>query len=235
VTRDNAQGRIDYAMSPKNIFFGSYIWNRDVIDRTDLDTFYTTVPPYANDNHSKFLSVGWRWSPTARLTNELRGGFNLAPGVFATSFDRPAFYVAGGIFNIPAEFSFADQGRNTNTYAWQDNANYVRGNHSISFGYQQQNIRVESFDNNGGISPIYTLGFAPSNPNGLDIPGASSDDIATANNLLATLAGIVGAYEQTSMSPAALQVLFRGLPTRATLNSIRFPATLPTSGRRAAR
>ena len=29
-TRDNAQGRIDYALSPKNVFFGSYIWNRQI-------------------------------------------------------------------------------------------------------------------------------------------------------------------------------------------------------------
>ena len=207
-TRDNAQGRIDYALSPKNVFFGTYVWNRQIVDRTDLDVFYTTVPPYFNDNHAKLLSTGWRWNPTARLTNELRGGFNFAPGVFAVSFPRPAFYLAGGvnpvtpgIFDFPAEFDFAPQGRATNTYSIQDNASYVRGNHTITFGYQQQNVRVRSFDNNGGISPIYALGFGPSNPNGLGsipgIPDASANDVATANSLLSTLAGIISGYQQT--------------------------------------
>ena len=200
-TRDNAQGRIDYALSPKNVFFGTYIWNRNIVDRSGDDTFYTQVPPTLNDASAKLLSAGWRWNPTARLTNELRGGFNLSPVPFNVSTPRPAFYVASSAFDIPGQFAFAPQGRNTNTYALQDNANYILGNHTISFGYQQQNIRVKSYDNNGGISPLYTLGFGPSNPNGLSaIPGlsdASANDVGTANNLLATLAGIIASYQQT--------------------------------------
>ena len=102
---------------------------------------------------------------------------------------------------LPGQFAFAPQGRNTNTYSIQDNASYVRGNHTISFGYQQQNIRVKSYDNNGGISPIFNLAFGPSNANGLSaipgLPDASANDVNTANNLLSTLAGIIGAYQQT--------------------------------------
>ncbi|HKW99065.1 MAG TPA: TonB-dependent receptor [Bryobacteraceae bacterium] len=200
-TRDNAQGRGDYILSPKNVFFGTYVWNRQIVDRSDLDTFYTKTPPYFNDNYAKLLSAGWRWNPTANLTNELRGGFNLSPGIFDVSFPRPAFYLSGGAFDIPAQNAFANQGRYTDTYSLQDNANLVRGNHTLSFGYQQQNVRVRSFDNNGGISPIYTLGFSANNPNGLSaIPGladASANDVASANTLLATLAGIVSGYQQT--------------------------------------
>jgi hypothetical protein len=54
-TRDNAQGRIDYALSPKNVFFGTYIWNRDLVDRLGDDTFYTKVPPSFNDESAKLL------------------------------------------------------------------------------------------------------------------------------------------------------------------------------------
>jgi hypothetical protein len=32
-TRDNVLGRIDYALSPKNVFFATYTWNRDLVDR----------------------------------------------------------------------------------------------------------------------------------------------------------------------------------------------------------
>ncbi len=197
-TRDNAQGRIDYVMSPKNIFFGTYIWNRDLVDRPDVDIFYSKAPPITNNNSGKFLSVGWRWTPTPRLTNELRGGFNRTPGLFDVSYGVLPFYISNSLFNAPAEGAFAPQGRYTNTYAVQDNANLILGKHNLSFGYQQQNIRIESFNNNGGIGPIYTLGFGPSNPNGLtDIPGATSDDINSANTLLATLGGVVSGYQQT--------------------------------------
>ncbi len=199
-TRDNAQGRIDYAMSPKNIFFGTYIWNRDLVDRVGDDTFYTHVPPSFNDESAKLLSAGWRWNPTSRLTNELRGGFNRSPVPFGVSTPRPDFYLVSGIFDIPGQAAFAPQGRTTNTYSLQDNASYVRGNHTITFGYQQQNIRVKSYDNNNGISPIYFLGFGASNPNGLGaipgLPDASANDVNTANNLLSTLAGIISGYQQ---------------------------------------
>jgi hypothetical protein len=148
------------------------------------------------------LSTGWRWNPTANLTNELRGGFNRAPVPFEVSTPIPSFYLVSNIFDIPGQFAFSPQGRNTNTYVLQDNASYLRGNHTITFGYQQQNIRVKSYDTNGGaLAPIYTLAFGPSNASGLTaipgLPDASANDVNTANNLLSTLAGIIGSYQQT--------------------------------------
>ena len=201
-TRDNVLGRIDYALSPKNVFFATYTWNRDLVDRTGDDAFYTTVPPSYNDEEGKLFSVGWRWNPTSRLTNELRGGFNLSPVPFDVSTPIPPAYLQSALIDFPGEFGFAPQGRFTNTYVLQDNASWIRGNHTVSFGYQQQNIRVKSYDNNGGVlAPIYTLGFGPSNPNGLStvpgLPDASANDVATANNLLTTLAGIISGYSQT--------------------------------------
>jgi hypothetical protein len=70
-----------------------YIWNRDLVDRLGDDTFYTHVPPSFNDESAKLLSTGWRWNPTANLTNELRGGFNRSPVPFNVSTPRPAFYL----------------------------------------------------------------------------------------------------------------------------------------------
>ena len=201
-TRDNVLGRLDYALSPKHVFFATYTFNRDLVDREGDDAFYTTKPPSFNDAGGKLFSVGWRWSPTARLTNELRGGFNLSPVPFDVSTPTPPAYLQSALIDFPGEFAFASQGRFTNTYALQDNASWVRGNHTVSFGYQQQNIRVRSYDNNGGaLAPIYTLGFGASNPNGLTtipgLPNATANDVNTANNLLATLAGIISGYQQT--------------------------------------
>ena len=203
-TRDNILGRIDYALSPKNVFFSTYTWNRWVVDRaTDGDdAYFTTIPPTFNDNNSRLLSVGWRWNPLPNLTNELRGGFNLAPAPFGVRTPVPPAYLNSPIIDFPGEFAFAPQGRFTDTYALQDNASWIHGSHTVTFGYQQQNIRVKSYDNNGGVlAPIYNLGFSASNPNGLNtipgLPNANANDVATANDLLATLAGIISQTQQT--------------------------------------
>lgn len=201
-TRDNILGRLDYALSPKNVFFATYTWNRNLVDRTGDDAFYTSVPPTYNDAEAKLFSIGWRWNPLPNLTNELRGGFNLAPVPFDVRTPVPPAYVNSPLVDFPGEFGFAPQGRFTNTYAWQDNASWIHGNHTMTFGYQQQDIRVKEYDNNGYIqAPFYNLGFSTSNPNGLTtipgLPNASSNDVNTANNLLASLAGIVSETEQT--------------------------------------
>jgi hypothetical protein len=205
VTRDNVTGKLDYYLSPRHVFSGSYLWNREIVDRPDAGTFYTTTPPVFNDDRARFMSVGWRWSPTATLTNELRGGFNLAPGTFQTRQSDPAFFVLGSslLFTSPVNET-RPEGRTTNTYAIQDNANWVKGRHSLSFGFQANLWRTDLYGYLGSGSsstiPSYTIGYATSSPYGFnvgDIPGASATDISTANQLLASLAGILNGGQQT--------------------------------------
>src|SRR5258708_4759174 len=74
--RDSIIGKMDYNLSPKHVFSGTYRWNRDNVDRPDQGSFFTVVPPPSNQNKAKLFSASWRWTPTATLTNELRGGFN---------------------------------------------------------------------------------------------------------------------------------------------------------------
>jgi len=208
--RDNATGRVDYYLSQKHIFAGSYIFNRDTVDRPDIGNFYTVAPPVTNDNHSKFLSASWRWTPTARLTNEVRGGFNIAPGFFNVSGKPPANFVspnAGSatffdldslIFTPPVN-TFLPQGRATNTYSFQDNATYTRGRHTISFGYQSQWVHIAPYDF-GGTVPTLGIGLSSNSKYGFgvgDIPGANPTDTNTGNDLLAALAGLVAEDTQT--------------------------------------
>ncbi|HLN02021.1 MAG TPA: TonB-dependent receptor [Bryobacteraceae bacterium] len=203
--RDNATGRIDYYLSQKHILAGSYIFNRDDVDRPTIGSFYTTIPPVTNANHSKFLSASWRWTPTPTLTNELRGGFNIAPGSFDAKL--PPYVIDNGPFSLtgldPLIFSspvntFQPQGRATNTYSLQDNATWTRGRHVISFGYQSQWIGITPYDYNGVI-PIYGVGESSNSPYGFapgSIPGANATFTNTANDLLAALAGLVTQDQQ---------------------------------------
>src|SRR5262249_32032573 len=104
----------------------------------------------------------------------------------------------GLIFNNPIN-TFRAQGRYTNTYNLADNASWVHQKHNISFGFQFQHEATEPY-NDVGITPTYTLGMSSANPNTLQVsqlPGASTTDVASANNLLANLAGYVSAYTQT--------------------------------------
>jgi hypothetical protein len=193
--RDNVTFRMDYDFSPKHVFTGTYAWNRDTVDNTVND--FSAIPQTTNPNHSNFLSLGWRWTPSGSLTNELRGGFNLAPGDFLTSQKFGPYIVTGMAFNDPVSESLP-QGRATNTYSISDNAAWQKGHHYIQFGGTYQKITVHAYDDSG-IIPTYNLFMGEGQPalTQADLPGISAQDLANANTLLATLGGYVDSYSQT--------------------------------------
>ncbi len=222
-TRDNVTGRADYYLSLKHILSGSYIWNRDTVDRPDLGNFYTATPPVSNADHAHFLSGSWRWTPTPRLTNELRGGFNIAPGFFEVAGKLPAYLIDNTPFSnlSPLLFTspvntFLPQGRATNTYSLQDNASYTHGRHNLSFGYQSQWVRVSPYQF-GGIVPTYGLSISSNSPYGFnvgDIPGASATDTNTANLLLAQLGGLISDDQQVFNVTSRNSGFVSGAPNR---------------------
>jgi len=204
-SQDHLTTRVDYNLSPKNTFSGTYIWNNDILDRPDVSNDFSLAPKVINDDTTKLLSAGWRWNPTSTFTNELRGGYNIAPVIFLSSedFGDSIIEIAGGannrLFGNPLNV-FRTQGRNTKTYNFLDNASYIRGRHTFQFGFQLQKISVEPF-NEAGITPTFTLGMGNGNLGGgltnAQLPGASATDVTAANNLLASLAGFVSNSSQT--------------------------------------
>ena len=196
-TRDNVTGKIDYNISTKNAVSGSYLWNRDNSYRPDLENDYSLIPKAYNPTHANFVALSWRYTPTARLTNEVRAGFNLTYGYFLTSQQFGSYYLTGLAFSDPVN-EFQPQGRNTNTFSLSDDAAYQRGRHYIQFGFHGQNVRVRSYDASGVI-PSYGLmmGSGQAALTRRDLPGISSADLANANTLLATLGGYVDSYSQT--------------------------------------
>lgn len=196
-TRDNVLGKMDYVLSSKHSFAGTFTWNRDIVDRPDLMNNFETVPVVTNSGATKLLSVTHRWSASPSLTNELRGGFNLAPAPFLTSQEFGSAIIAPTLISNPVN-TFRAQGRYTNTYTIQDNATWVKGKHTFQFGYHSQYIRVRSF-NDAGITATYNIGISASNPINIDaaLPGISAADRATANALLSLHAGFIGSSNQT--------------------------------------
>jgi hypothetical protein len=211
--RDSVTANFDYIPGSRHTLRGTFVWNRDVVDRPDLDNTFNLVPAVYNDNNSKLISGVWRWSIKPTLSNELRGGVFLAPGVFAVNQAYPKFLLGSYtetnvIGNIPAntplfidnpQNTFLAQGRTTNTYNFQDNASWVKGPHTISFGAQVQLVRATPF-NDAAIVPFYNIGLPTSNNTGFttgELPGISAGDLNTANTLYAFLAGSVNDYSQT--------------------------------------
>lgn len=195
-TRDNITAKLDYNLSVKNSLSLTLIYNRDILDRPDEDATFDTVPNVTNDDVTRLFSVGWRYNPTSSLTNEARFGFNLAPALFVSQPTGYPFFVSGTSYTNPVN-SFLSQGRFTDTYNWSDKANWVHGNHTLSFGFTAQEVTIRAF-NYASILPTYSLGFGTGNQ-GLvasQLPGISSSDLSSANTLLATMAGYLNTDSQ---------------------------------------
>ena len=222
-TRDNYGTRVDYEVNNHNTISTTWSWNRDNLDRPDLDGFFFRnigfggfgpVPAFHNAGSTKFLSTAWRFSPSANWTNEVRFGFNISPGYFINNSPRPAgTFTPNGYtlaFTDPIN-ELPPSGRDTHTWAAQDNANWVHGNHVVKFGTQFQRVTIYTTSNGGlgtcgagnitVIDPSFCLGFSSSNPFGLapsDFTGGRirNTDLGNAGTLLATFAGVLSEENQ---------------------------------------
>ena len=196
-TRDNVTGKIDYNLSTRHALSGTFAWNRDNSDRPDAENDFSVIPKVTNPTHSALTALSWRWTPSANLTNEVRGGFNLTYGFFLTSQQFGSGLLTGMLFSDPVN-EFLPQGRRTNTYNLSDDAAWQNGRHFIQFGYWMQHVRVASYDASGTV-PTYGLAMGTGQPalSPRDLPGINTDDLNNANALLATLGGYVDNYSQT--------------------------------------
>ena len=218
-TQDNYGLRVDYNLNSKNTFTGTYSWNRQVVDRPDIDQSFDLIPLVQNNDHINFLSTAWRWSPTPTFTNEVRFGFDLAPAFFSTSQNfSSGFLVSGTAFTNP-DPDFLPQGRNTHTWDWLDNATWSKGSHLLKFGTQIQRITI--FDTDSfGIYPTYALGFSSSNPygpQGSDFPGPANSSISqsalsNAASLLATATGVLSDVSQSAYATSQTSGYVPGAP-----------------------
>ena len=197
--RDNATGKLDYYITPKNSVTATYSWNRDRLDRPDVGIAYNTTPVFQNNDARNLLAVAWRTNPGPNWTNEVRAGMNNAPATFGyTGGALPSYFIGGTIYNTPdpaAASSTLAQGRNTRTYSIQDNATWTHGRHTLKYGAFYQGVYVRTYDYTG-TTPFYNVGINSTNQStnllpSSYLPGASPLDVNIANSLLASLAGIL--------------------------------------------
>ncbi len=203
-TRDNGDRdawttRGDWNVTSRDAVSVTYKYTEEINDRPDIGAAFYEETPVKSLGHTNFLSAGWRTSPGPRWTNEARFGFNLSPGAFVNE-TQPDDYLLTGLLYTNPVINFAPQGRFTDTFNYRDHALAQIGRHSLQFGFDAQQIRVESYDN-FGVVPTMSIGIAAQSLyqlSGALFPGGiSSGDLGTAHSLLASLGGIISQADQS--------------------------------------
>lgn len=197
--------RLDWDINSKNTINAVYNIARETLDRPDFGDSNGFVGPQATQNSPvDFYVAAWRYTPTTKFTNEVRGGYTKAFPSFPESQARQPFLLTtgtgalAGLVTSP-ESSYLFQGRNTKTYTAQDNADYSWGDHSLRFGSVLNFFRVVRF-NAGGAIPQFNLGVGTTTPQLTTASfagGISSTNLGTANALYALLGGIVPSGQET--------------------------------------
>ena len=200
LNRRNQWGtRVDYEANVRHHFEANYAWFHEIDDRSDIDGVHDRPVVFTDLNVHRYVGA-WRWA-TGTLTNEVRGGGNLAPLRFET---KETF--GSALFSVPfidnPVASFQPQGRNTRTFQYSDSASWQRGRHELQFGGDLQQVRVNSYDF-GGRFPDVAFGFSAAAPAAVQLSasqlpgGVSAADLASANALLSFLSGTITSMAQT--------------------------------------
>lgn len=240
--RDAYTTRFDWDISSRQSIRGTYAYKKEYLMRNDVEAqqggtacCYGPSPGGFQDAHTPFLSIGWHWSPTSSLTNEVVAGYQKSDPTFGTLEAAPAFYIVAPLINNP-ETGFQAQGRDTVILNAQDNAVWTRGAHSFRFGAQFQGFRIKPFGPGafgapfipaysigGGSTPSFSGGTTGTfnTAAGCITAGvgagnncASDTFIGTANSLLALLGGLYGSGTQTFTAAAKTGSLAAVPPAR---------------------
>ena len=201
-TRNQFTGRFDVDVNDENSF--NFVFKRNEITdaRTDIAAGFAPGTFVSQGGPTTLYVAAYRMTPTASLTNEIRGGYQRSEPFFNADVNPQSLpFLLGLPLVTNPEPSFQSQGRNTDYYNIQDNASYVWGNHALRFGGQGQFYRIVA-SNDAGITPAYAIGSTanaatPGFTAGLFPGGIGSTDLGRANNLRYLLGGIIGSGSQT--------------------------------------
>lgn len=220
LTDDNFTVKIDHHINDKNSLSGRYNFYRVVDPNAGLANF---LPPdlgaIATDQRTQGFSLDWTSSLRSNLVNDLRFGANRTHSPFTCtgtklfdSFGPTDPFGRGFDYNLTDEFgagptSFGCQGLESDrqggfsgTYQIVEGLSWVRGTHSLKFGWEGRDIYSNSYTDFLGrtavtFAPEYELGFGVLS--GLDVshPALAADPFL--NDEVAMLLGFVTTQSQS--------------------------------------
>jgi hypothetical protein len=216
----NPTTRLDFNLGPKHRLTGSYYLQRFDTNPDTLNNADPTFPGFpASGYQGSYRTTGsitLRSTLSSNLVNEVRGGWQSSPveffadanpgmfanqGGFAVSLGFPVSPNNSNITNAHPGSSNGPQTRNTINWNIDNNVNWLRGNHSMSFGGSF--TRVDNWLQNSTVVQGVNLGFnttfdpAASLFSTTNFPGASSNDLNNARSLYAMLTGRVSSLPGT--------------------------------------
>ena len=224
--RDQYGFKVDYALSDRHKIEGVFSYFKETDDRTDLDFISPDRPLVFTNSDPKRFSLAWRLVHGASFQNELRGGANLAPVQFESSWDFPStlYTTALSIINPISGSTFAangiafqPQGRYTNTYQIGDSASLMKGSHQIQMGGSFQRNHVNPY-NFAGRFPVTTFGFSAVAPASVQLQtsqfpgGIAAAELANANALASWLSGTISSVAQTFQVKDQTSGFVSGIP-----------------------
>ena len=198
-TRDQYSTRVDVDFDDNDSFRVIYNYNKEVNLRPDVDTSNYGVTPDVNQfSDNRQFTVGFRRVFSSTFINDITGGAFTSVVPFDRTDPLPDVILSVPLVTTPLQF--LDQGRNTKAFNFQDNADWILGDHTLRFGGQLQMFRVNSY-NDASILPLLTIAngtnstFQTSNFAGLG--GISTTQVGTANGLLGLLGGHYNSVAQS--------------------------------------
>jgi len=188
--------KVDHTFNQRNSIYGRYAQGSQttICDNGNggLSIFPDTPCLVNTFRNPKNLAVNYRWSPTAKLTNEFVGGINRFKFDFATPTDQPTdkFPFSFTLNNsVPFPFSnipSTQNARQLTTIQFVDNASLIHGAHTLKGGINFRFQRHE--DNRTSVASLNVF------PEVTFETGFNSVDVTTFG--LTSLAGINTSFDR---------------------------------------
>ncbi len=218
LTTDSFVIKLDHHINERNTLTGSYNFSR-VFDPNDGNSI--VLPPnvagISTNQRTQLLSLDWASTLRPNLVNDFRMGANRTTDPFACTgtnvidsfgpkdpFGRGTDYIftdgfGGGFtdFGCVTLGDLDNESRSTGTYQLLESLTWVKGTHTLKFGWEGRDIYSNSFDNFGSRT---TATFAPEYERGFGVlqglPDAVEND-PILNDEVASLLGFVTTQSQT--------------------------------------
>src|ERR1019366_948011 len=147
--------KIDQIINAKNSVYGRIAWGSDdsLCDITNTgQPIFPGGPCLVNTvRRPRNMAFNWRWTPTARMTNQLVVGQNRYPALFGqpSNLDKVT-WISTPVDNTQ-QYDFGNQ-RVVSTWQYVDNFAYFRGAHSFKMGFNLRQVREE--DQRGSVAGL---------------------------------------------------------------------------------